>query len=304
MKTGFRVVVETYNIPSNETVTRKEIDSFTLQSPIHIREVGLDQQHQIKILQAILDSLLPQQFLLLDEDDICPEYGKKTKKAGKYPSQFHSVYTDHKVKMARRLCKCGWKRKYTVEGYFAFSSHPDLLKMQCDVGSEQSYMKAQETLEKKNGCVRAVNNRMHIARTVSTFGEAISELKTQPHNIKPVIKAKTLVGQIGGGHIPTNIKGKRSYEVLAGQFYQPKHLIETNNRSRTVTMSTCIASAKSDRLQTMKKQVLYAARQEGLTNDTLVYLLADGAKNCWSASSLLKKHCKKVIFILDMELYR
>ena len=197
MEIGFRVVVETYNIPSNETLTRKEIgkeiDSFTLQPPKHIKEVGLDQQHQIKILQNILDSLLPQQFLLLDESDICPECGKKTKKGGNYTSQFHSVYTDHKVKMARRLCNCGWNRKYTVEGYFGFSSHPDLLKMQCDLGSEQSYMKAQESLEKKNGRARTVNNRTHIARTVSTFGEAISELKTQFQDITAFSKNIDLV---------------------------------------------------------------------------------------------------------------
>lgn len=262
MATGFRVVVETYDIPSNETLTREEVDKFTLQPPKHIKEVGLNQQHQIKILENILDALLPQQFLLLDEDDTCPECGKKAKKAGSYNSKFHSVYTDHKVKMSRRLCKCGWKNKYTVEGYFGFSSHPDLLKMQSDSGSEQSYMKAQETLEKKNGRVRAVNNRSHIARTVSTFGEAMSELKTQVKDVKPTIKAKTLVAQIDGGHIPTNIKGKRSYEVLAGKFYQPEHLIKTSSDKKKLTLNTCIASAKSDGLKTMKKQVLYAAKRK------------------------------------------
>ena len=59
MEIGFRVVVETYNIPSNETLTRKEIDSFTLLPPKHIKEVGLDQQHQIKILQNIFIFALP-----------------------------------------------------------------------------------------------------------------------------------------------------------------------------------------------------------------------------------------------------
>lgn len=251
------------------------------------------------MLQNILDALLPQQFLLLDEDDLCPECGKKTKKAGSYTSPFHSVYTDHRVKMNRRLCKCGWNQKYTVEGYFGFSSHPDLLKMQCDLGSERSYMKAQETLAKKNGRVRAVNNRSHISRAVSTFGEAMSKLKTQVKDIKPTIKAKILVAQIDGGHIPTNIKGKRSYEVLAGKFYQPEHLIKMSNGRKKLTLNTCVASAKSDGSKTMKKQVLYAAKKEGLTSDTTVYLIADGAKNCWSSASLIKKHCKEMISILD-----
>ncbi len=299
MATGFRVVVETYDTLNNETLTREEVDNLLLQSPKHINDVGLNQQQQIKILQNILDVLLPQQFVLLDEEDICPECGKKTKKAGSYTSQFHSVYSDHKVQMVRRQCQCGWQRKYTVEGYFGFSSHPDLLKMQCDVGSEQSYMKAQESLAKKNGRVRGVNNRSHIARTVSTFGEALSELKSHFKEVKPIVKAKTLVAQIDGGHISTNIKGKRSYEVLAGKFYQPEHLIETKSGTKKLTRNTCIASAKSDNLQTMKKQVLYAAKKEGLTSDTLVYLIADGGKNCWNAASVLKNHCKEVISILD-----
>jgi len=299
MATGFRVIVETYDIQSNTALTREEVDNFELKAPTHIKEVGLDQAHQIKILQSILDALLPQQFVLLDEDDICPECGKRSKKAGKYNSHFHSVYTDHKVTMVRRMCTCGWKRKYTVEGQFGFSSHPDLLKMQCDLGSEQNYMKAQEALERKNGRKRTVNNRSNISRTISEFGEAMSELKAQTSTIKVDEPTKLLVAQIDGGHIPTNIKGKRSYEVLACKIYQLNNIKKISAIRNELSSSTYVASAKSDRQSTIKKQVLYGALKEGLSEDTKVYLLADGAKNCWSAASLLKEHCKAVISILD-----
>lgn len=299
MATGFRVVVETYDIASKSTLTRDEINTLTLQSPNHIKEVGLNQQEQIKILQNILDAFLPHQFTLLDNDDVCPECGKRAKKAGYYSSKFHSVYTDHTVKMVRRICQCGWKRKYTVDGYFGFSSHPDLLKMQCDLGSELSYMKAQEALAKKNGRIRTVNNRSNISRAVSLFGEAMSEIKSQISGINVIDKAKMLVAQIDGGHIPTNIKGKRSYEVLAGKVYRPENLAKTNDNKNSLRSSTCIASAKPDGQRTIKKQFLYAALKEGMTNDTTVYLIADGAKNCWSAASLCENYCKQVISILD-----
>ena len=122
MATGFRVIVETYDIQSNTALTREEVDNFELKAPTHIKEVGLDQAHQIKILQSILDALLPQQFVLLNEDDICPECGKRSKKAGKYNSHFHSVYTDHKVttllmlgKNERR--KCNGQEKVRIQSF-------------------------------------------------------------------------------------------------------------------------------------------------------------------------------------------
>lgn len=55
--TGLRVVVETYD---------ELINTLPLQSPNRIKEVGLNQQDQIKILQNILDVFLPQQFTLLN----------------------------------------------------------------------------------------------------------------------------------------------------------------------------------------------------------------------------------------------
>ena len=65
--------------------------------------------------------------------------------------------------------------------------------------------------------------------------------------------------------------------------------------------STCVASALSDHGETIKKQLIYAALSEGMTNETIVYALSDGAKNCWSALSILSGQCSQLIKILDWE---
>ena len=54
--------------------------------------------------------------------------------------------------------------------------------------------------------------------------------------------------------------------MLVGKLYQPEHLIETKNGTKKLTKTTCVASAKSDNLRTIKQQVLYAAKKEGLTS--------------------------------------
>ena len=44
---------------------------------------------------------------------------------------------------------------------------------------------------------------------------------------------------------------------------------------------------------------LIAAKKEGLTKQTDVVALSDGAKNCWNVLRSLKKYCKSITYILD-----
>ena len=162
MSRGFRIVVETFDFKTNTVDHRTEIKSLKLTVPKHIDDVGFNHVAQIDILQQILDNLIINQCALIDDDASCPACGNTTKKSGKIASHFHSVYTDHKVKMVRRLCRCGWGNKPIIEGKYGISSHPDLLKMQCELGSGHSYTKAQDIMTRKNARKRAVNNHMHI----------------------------------------------------------------------------------------------------------------------------------------------
>ena len=45
-------------------------------------------------------------------------------------------------------------------------------------------------------------------------------------------------------------------------------------------MGICVASAKKDSLKSIKQLIESAAKRQGMTKDTKVTVIADGAKNC------------------------
>jgi hypothetical protein len=96
---------------------RKKIVNRVLKAPAHIKEVGLSHVEQIDLLRKILDILLSNQCALIDNSSTCSQCGRGAKKAGTLSSAFHSVYTDHNVKMARRICPYGWRNKPSIEGW-------------------------------------------------------------------------------------------------------------------------------------------------------------------------------------------
>ena len=54
-----------------------------------------------------------------------------------------------------------------------------------------------------------------------------------------------------------------------------------------------------DTLHTMKAYLLNAAHKQGMSQETKVTALADGAKNCWSVLSALTPECETLECILD-----
>ena len=299
MEKIFKVIVEVHN-EDGSVANRAEVASHKLVAPKHIKNLGLNHLEQIDLLQNVLDGLLPQQIMLIEEPEICPKCGKRTRKSGIFSSHFHSIYTDHKIDIRRRTCSCGWRNKHSVEGKFGSPSHPDLLKMQCEFGAEHSFKKAEGILAKKNGRSRPINNHMHIIRLVDKVGSALNDLKCKVPT-KTAKPAGILVAQVDGGHIQPKEQNKRSYEILAAKLYCMENLVKKDKNHTELKKSTCVASGLSDRGATIKKQIVYGAKCEGMTKESVIYALSDGAKNCWSALKSLLKHCKKMVPILDWE---
>ena len=108
-----------------------------------------------------------------------------------------------------------------------------------------------------------------------------------------------LIVQIDGGHIPIQDKTERSFEALSGTVYRPDSIHRIDRHHREIRDKTCAISALSDGLQTMKTYLLNAALKQGMTNNTEMTALADGANNCWSLLSVLEPHCRKLVGILD-----
>lgn len=145
-----------------------------------------------------------------------------------------------------------------------------------------------------------MNNHTQIGRLTDRVGELLSDIHLVPPTDECLPSpAEELIVQVDGGHIPIKDKGKRSFEALSAIIYRPESVQEIDQHHREITSKACALSAKDDELATIKTFVLNAARKQGMTEDSVVTALADGAKNCWSVISSLKPHCKQLKPILD-----
>jgi hypothetical protein len=195
---------------------------------------------------------------------------------------------------------CRWQSFPTIPSVFGTNIHPDLAKLQCEQGALHSYREAQRNLEKVNGHHRGVNNHTQVKRMTDTVGAHLSEENRQcPPQEECAAPAEHLIIQIDGGHIPIQEPGKRSFEALAAIVYRPESLHEVDQYHRKLVEKTCVVSALDDDLQTMKTYLLNATRKQGMTQESQVTALADGAHNCWSVLSVVAPHCQTLKCILD-----
>lgn len=285
---------------SKETGQEKviEIERNKVKKITSILDLGLRHTEQISLLKKIQDQiLLMQSPQLVEKIEKCPQCGGKVQRTGYKESDFHSVFTDHKVKVQRQKCnKCNWKSIPSVKSLLKTPIHPDLSRLQCEIGAEHSYRDAQEILNAKASVKRPINNHEQIHNTIDRVGGYIAE--TISENVKKAPKAKALIVQIDGGHIKDKDPNKRSFEAMTSVIYKPESIIKKGKRSFLVSKN-CAGSALQDDQQYIKKATLIAAKKQGLSKATEITALCDGADNCWSIAVSLRKHCAKFIGILD-----
>ena len=299
-----RLVVEKVAVSSQEVLQRDTVKIYDVKPPESILDLGLRHAEQISLLENIQNSLLAEQSKLIDIDQkTCPNCGQKLSRNGYRQSKFHAVFSDHKLRIQKHRCnnpECRWQSTPTVTSEFGTNIHPDLAKLQCEQGALFSYREAQRNLEQLNTYHRSVNNHTQIGRLTDRVGELLSDQHLSPPADEARAQpAEELIVQVDGGHIPIKDKGKRSFEALSAVVYRPESLHELDRHHREIVSKSCALSAKDDELATIKTFVLNAAYKQGMTQNTAVTALADGAKNCWSVISSLKPHCKKLKPILD-----
>lgn len=299
-----RIIIEKVSVSSQEVVKRDTIKVYDIQAPESITDLGLRHSEQISLLEKVQNSLLAEQSVLIDTGvDVCPNCGEKLKKFGYRESDFHAVFSDHKLRVQKHICshvECGWQSSPSIKALFGTNIHPDLAKLQCEQGALYSYREAEQNLEKLNCEPRRVNNHTQVKRITNKVGEVVSEQNCQPPspaNCAP--PALDLIVQVDGGHIPIQDKNKRSFEALSAVVYRPENLQTVDKHHRQLTNKTCVISAKEDKLQTMKTYVINAALKQGISTDTHVTALADGANNCWSVLGALQPYCGSWEYILD-----
>ena len=131
MTNKIRVVIETLN-EAGEILDKEVVMTKSIIKPNHIIELGLRHVEQIDLLRHIEQHLLDKQSAYLKEDLLsCPKCSSKLYKSGYVKSDFHSVFTDHKVSASRQVCKgCRWTSTPSIYSLFGNASHPDLVKIQ------------------------------------------------------------------------------------------------------------------------------------------------------------------------------
>ena len=112
-------------------------------------------------------------------------------------------------------------------------------------------------------------------------------------------KASDLVVQVDGGHIPIQDPVKRSFEALSAIVYRPENIQQVDQYHRQIIEKNCVVSATTDNVQTIKTNLINAALKQGISKETKVTGLADGANNCWSVLSALKPYCATLECVLD-----
>lgn len=301
-----RIMSEIYDEKSNKIVDRKIIEDKEIKTPVKIDDLGYNHQEQIHILQEIQDVFLYNQSKLITPDK-CYKCGSRVVKGGHMESDFHAVYTDHKLQIQMVSCckKDCSARKITTSIYSLFGSnmHPDLVKKQAELASEQSHIKAQEALARENGRHRTVNNQVTIKKTTEKVGKILNDI----HQEVPNSNGSTdhLIVQVDGGYIKSYDKTKQSFEVLVSSIYKPENHIAGGvskngvRKSGTISNKIYSASTYKDRGKTIKAMTITAAKKQGMTTKTKITGLSDGASNCWSTIQSLEKYCASIECILD-----
>src|SRR5690606_29741070 len=119
-----------------------------------------------------------------------------------------------------RCRNCQWAHTPSIRSEFGTAMHPDLAKLQCEMGSSHTYRDAQKILDKKAYHSRRVNNHERILQVIHSVGEHITKTKSM-ESTSNAIPAPDLILQVDGGHLKDKSPSVRSFEAMAAVVYRP-----------------------------------------------------------------------------------
>lgn len=225
------------------------------------------------------------------------------RKNGKYKTPFFHIYSDHRVALQAWRCSnknCSWSATPSIQKHLSGKIHTDLVKLQAEFGARHSYRQAAKDLSALTSSAKKINNKSRIHRTTNQVGKILDNKGLNPVNKREKGPAKELYAAIDGGHVHDARNKGHNFEVMVGKIYRPENVIRIDKSHMSITEKHCAASAKYDNQETMKTNLIEAAKQEGIDrNITEMTILADGAKNCWNIAESLRNFCYTVLFILD-----
>jgi Uncharacterised protein family (UPF0236) len=305
MTKHYRIIFETYEPSSNEKepISGIVLMSGVIEKPTNIFDFGFTHDKQVGLIQSAQNLLLEEQ-ISLDESEVecCPHCpARHLVKYGKRRSNYHDVFTDHKLTIGRKRCpNCHYEPGSTIKNMLGGSMSADLIKLQSELGSDYTYRESEQLFSAFSRSKRSINNHDRIKGTVEQVGAAIRQLHQIESEVVGIEPASELIINVDGGHINTMEDGKRSFEAMTAVVYKPEALVSNNEGTRNIlSHKHCAASALNDGQQSMTNNTIVAALKEGLCPHTKVTALCDGAENCWQIVETLKPLAASMTCILD-----
>jgi len=301
---AYRIIFETIDLAEPKKILRQEtLLEDKLSKPTNILDFSLNHSDQIQLLKSALDNIMLEKAALINSDlDSCPSCSGEIIKQGKRKSTFHDVFTDHEVKMQRVKCNtCGFEPASTVRTFLkGHTMSADLTKIQSELGAENTFRDAEEIFNKFSNKSRKINNHNRIKLTTETVGLSLKEVNRAEKELLNPTESLELILNVDGGHIKSKATEQRSFEALTSVIYRPDALESNPKGTRNYLSSkSCAASALDDNGKEIITSTIIAAIKEGMTENTHITALSDGAKNCWNIINSLKPLCKKITPILD-----
>jgi hypothetical protein len=112
MNSWIKIIAQEIDNKTNQLISEHIIYEKKATAPARINDLGFSHQEQIAILYHSQEAILQAQEKLINaKNNTCPECGKKTKKSGQFKSDFHSVFTDHKISLQRTAVRVAGKVK-------------------------------------------------------------------------------------------------------------------------------------------------------------------------------------------------
>jgi len=299
MNLAVKYFAQVYDKDSGNVVEENLLYEKLINFAKSIDDFGLRHLEQINLIGKSQDTFIKHQAKLFSDDDSCPNCGRKLTNRGVYYSDFHDVLTDHSVGIKRLTCTCGWHNKQSIKAIFGNAQHPELLKKQLITGSDNSYEKASSSLNSESGTERSINNASTIRKKLKKCGTILGEIKLKSAWTNSKKTFDELVAEADGGHIQYIEKGKHSFEEMLTTIFRPEDLKAVNNNRNELKNKICVGSALSDKQVTIKQLTINACKKMGMTENTDIIALSDGAKNCWPVLEALAPFCKSFTTILD-----
>ena len=302
MGKSYRVIVECYDKHSPETVLSQcSVLEGDINKPTNCMDFTMGIEKQISLLQNVQDFVILEKASLLNQDKkTCPCCENNLAKFGKQTSTIHDVLTDHEVQIQRLKCNtCKYEEPATVRTILNGTLSGDLVKVQASLGADHTYRESEKILEIFSQKERQVNNHDRVKHVVESVGKVIEKMNEDEKEIIAAKSAPELILNVDGGHIKTN-EDKRSIEAMVSVIYRPDSLKANQKDTRNyLTSKSCAASIKDDEQKQMISSTIIAALKQGLTKETHVTALCDGADNCWKIAESLAPICGKITYILD-----